>query len=59
MSIFSLESVNLGSMETLASDLCPTYWVERGNKNDRREFLTEVIKKAKVYLGMPVYFASS
>ncbi|KHJ85141.1 hypothetical protein OESDEN_09453 [Oesophagostomum dentatum] len=39
-------------METLASDLCPTYWVERGNKNDRRDFLTEIIKKAK--FGGPV-----
>ncbi|CAJ0607282.1 unnamed protein product [Cylicocyclus nassatus] len=37
----------IGSMETLASSLCPTYWVERENKADRREFLTEIIKKSQ------------
>ncbi|KIH64476.1 Acyltransferase [Ancylostoma duodenale] len=36
-----------GSIETLANSLCPTYWVERKSATDRREFLSEIIKKAK------------
>ncbi|EYC23892.1 hypothetical protein Y032_0014g2201 [Ancylostoma ceylanicum] len=42
----------IGSIETLANSLVPTYWVERKSATDRREFLSEIIKKAK--FGGPV-----
>ncbi|KAK6735206.1 hypothetical protein RB195_018407 [Necator americanus] len=42
----------IGYIESLANHLCSTYWVERKNASDRRDFLTEIIKKAK--FGGPV-----
>ncbi|KAK5971018.1 PlsC domain-containing protein [Trichostrongylus colubriformis] len=42
----------IGSLETLTEKVCPTFWVERKSADGRKQFLTEVIKKAK--LGAPV-----
>ncbi|VDO40568.1 unnamed protein product [Haemonchus placei] len=42
----------IGSLETLAEKVCPTFWVERKSANGRKEFLAELVKRAK--FGGPV-----
>nr|CDJ90753.1 Phospholipid glycerol acyltransferase domain containing protein [Haemonchus contortus] len=42
----------IGSLETLAEKVCPTFWVERKSANGRKEFLAELVRRAK--FGGPV-----